>query len=367
MSKKIRVCHHSKTVGYSGTDRTAQLFCKYLAASEKYEPFIVYREGNVNNQRLDIVRKWLGDDHVLPYTWDPGKSGGVPPYIPESHNLDEVLAEIDPDIVHIHRSGFAEWPGVRKLAPKARWVETNIFGHTDGTVPPQIDVSLFVSKFIKAHNPGLVLYNPIELPFHEVNKANRLMCREKLLRRFGLTDDAIIMGRVGRADNFDPISLRAFKKVQADHPNAHYLVVNPCDGWRDCAKALHLENVEFVPCIVDDQELSEFYMGLDLYAHARSDGETFGVSIAEAMMHGIPVISHYTGAYNAQAEIIESGGFCVPVGDDDGYAKVLDQLLSHANVREHFGHEGRRRAMRDFEASCIASKLAGIYDWVLEK
>lgn len=112
---KVRVVHHAKTVGYSGTDRTAQLFCKYLSRSDKYEPFLVYREGDVANTRLDIARKWLGDDRVIPYRWVPGNSGRNAPWIPEESNLGEVLANIDPQIVHIHRSGYHEWPGFKSL------------------------------------------------------------------------------------------------------------------------------------------------------------------------------------------------------------------------------------------------------------
>lgn len=366
---KIKVVHHSKSVGYSGTDRTAQLMCKYLAQDERFDVYIVYRESD-KNERLDIVREWLGDDHVVPYHWVPGRSGKVPPYLPEAHNLDQVLDDINPDIVHLHRSGYAEFPGIRSLAPKAKFVETNIFGFNDVTVPRQIDFNIYISSFIKesalkaGNQEGPILFNPIDLPALEMTPANKLACRQKLLRRFGMPDDAVILGRVGRADNFDPISLQALKKVNSDR--VFYLVVNPCDNWRQTAKNLRLDNVHFLDPIIDDQQLSEFYMGLDVYAHARNDGECCPCNIQEAMMHGLPIVSHYSGVYNGQAEIIESGGFCVPVGDSDGYAKVLEQLIVHESVRNHFGREARRRAMRDFEATCVASKLAAMYEWILQ-
>src|SRR6185436_4216458 len=130
---KIRVVHHSKTIGYSGTDRTAQLFCKYLAQGDKYEPFIVYREDDDANTRLDIVKSWLGEDHVIPYEWTPGKKGQQPPYLPERDNLHEVLKQIDPQIMHVHRSGYQEWPVFRYMSPKAKWIETNIFGYKDAS------------------------------------------------------------------------------------------------------------------------------------------------------------------------------------------------------------------------------------------
>lgn len=380
--KKIKVVHHSKTVGFSGTDRTAQLFCKHLAQSERFEPFIVYRIGDVSNQRLNIAREWLGDDHVIGYSWDPGKKGRQAPYMPEHDNLHEVLSGIDPDIVHLHRSGYAEWPGFRYMAPRAKWVETNIFGERDGTSERQIDMSIYISDYIRDRairngNPdGPVLYNPIEQPVLDVTVENKEACRESLLEEFKIPHDAVLLGRVGRADNFDPISLKAFAEVEKIHPEAFYVVVNPCHRWHEVAKEYGIKNIRFCDPIMDDEELSKFYMGLDIYAHARHDGECCPCNIQEAMMHKLPVVSHESAIYNGQSEIIGNAGFVVPVGNSDAYRDILIQLIENpemasddetelVRLRGHFGLEGRRRAMRYFEASCMTSQLEQLYDWVL--
>lgn len=380
---KIKVVHHSKTVGFSGTDRTAQLFCKYLAQSDKYEPFIVYREGDAANNRLEIVKSWLGEDHVISHTWIPGKRGRQPPYLPESDNLHDVLKTIDPQIVHVHRSGYQEWPAFRYMAPKAKWVETNIFGFKDNSPERQIDLNIYISNYIRgtalrAGSPdGPVLYNPIEMPVLDMTPDNKEVCREHLLSTFKLPHNAVILGRVGRADNFDPISLRAFKEVEDAYPEAYYIVVNPCQGWHDTVCQLGIKNVRFSGPIVNDSELSRFYMGLDIYAHARSDGECCPCNIQEAMMHGIPVVSHESMLFNGQSEILAESGFVVPIGHHLAYRDVLMQLVENpemasedesdkVRLRTHFGREGRRRAMRHFEASIVTSQLEKMYDWVLK-
>jgi glycosyltransferase involved in cell wall biosynthesis len=380
---KIKIVHYSKTVGFSGTDRTSQLFAKYLAQSDKYEPFIVYREGDAANNRLDIAKSWLGEDHVIGHMWRPGKKGKQPPYLPEHDNLHEVLTEIDPQIVHVHRSGYQEWPGFRYMFPKAKWVETNIFGYADNSPKDQFDLHIYISDFIrgtarKAGAPdGPVLYNPIEMPSFDMTAANKEICRRALLDCHNLPDDAILLGRVGRADNFDPISLRALKRVLQDFPNVYYLVVNPCENWRRVAREQDVEkNVRFLNPIIDDSELSAYYMGLDVYAHARSDGECCPCNIQEAMMHGLPIVSHESHSFNGQSEIIGNGGFCVPIGDWNSYAECVLGLCANepiadedevvAPIRQVFGRMARRRAMGNFEASCITGLLAGMYDWVLE-
>jgi glycosyltransferase involved in cell wall biosynthesis len=389
MNDKIRVVHHSKSIGYSGTDRSAQLMCKYLKQREDcpYEPFLVYRvdpqHPDAGKERLEIVKEWLGEDHVIPYHWVPGKQTHQSPFMPAEDNLYEVLAEIDPVIVHLHRSGYAEWPGFRYMAPRAKFVETNIFGYVDQSPERQIDLNIYISEFIarlasKAGSPdGGILYNPIEIPARDMTEANKLFCRNRLINRFNLPQDAIILGRVGRADNFDPISLNAFKRVQEEFTNAYYLVVNPCDHWRRHTDRLGLKNVRFLDPIVDDLELSDFYRGLDIYAHARSDGECCPCNIQEAMMHNIPVVSHESAAFNGQSEIIGDGGFCVPIGDAQNYAEVLIGLCANEPIadidevvkpiREVFGRQARRRAMRYFEASYVVYKLIQMYDYVMEK
>lgn len=379
---KIRVVHHSKTVGFSGTDRTAQLFAKYLAQSDRFEPFIVYRENDPANNRLDIVKSWLGEDHVIPYQWTPGKKGQQSPYMPESDNLFDVLKSIDPQIVHVHRSGYVEWPGFRYLAPKAKWIETNIFGYKDNSINPQIDLNIYISAFIRnaairAGGPdGPVLYNPIEMPILDMTPENKEACRERLLSLFKLPHNSVLIGRVGRADNFDPIALKAFKAVEDICPEAYYLVVNPCQGWYDTVRQLGIKNIRFSSPIISDDELSKFYLGLDIYAHARHDGECCPCNIQEAMMHGLSIVSHESMIYNGQSEILAEAGFVVPVGHYEAYRDVLMQLIENpematedesarVRLRSHFGREARRRAMRHFEASIVTNQLERIYDWTL--
>lgn len=372
MAQKIRVVHHSKTVGYSGTDRTAQLMCKYLAQDPRFEVFLVYREDG-DNSRLEIMKKILGEDHVVPYHWKPGKKGRQPPYLPEEDNLYQVMLDIDPDIVHVHRSGYQEWP-MKYVAPRAKWVETNIFGFDDKS--KDIDRHIYISDYIrqtaiKRGNPdGPVLYNPVESPIHslggydiEQNNEGRITKAGTipyLKRQLGLPMWGKLLGRVGRPDNFDPIALKAFKALNA--PNVYYAVVNPCENWVNFVKQENIPNVIFLPAIIDDMQLSWFYQDIDIYAHARSDGECCPCNIQEAMIHGLPVVSHRSPIYNGQSEIIGDAGFVVPVGDWQAYAQVLHGLIENDDLRMNFAMKAQKRAESLFEASKIVEQLKGIYE-----
>lgn len=373
---------HSKTVGYSGTDRTAQLFSKYLN-KEEFDVYLVYRKGDSSNERLDIAREWLGDDKVIGYEWTPGEN--VSPYIPAHETLSSILRTIEPDIIHVHRSGYTEWP-FKSIYPQAKWIETNIFGYADKDPTNRPDMSLYISNYIRnlaLDNGGIdgpVVLNPVEQPYFDVNTYNAIGCKNALLEKYNIkskNQQPILLGRVGRADNFDPISLMAFKEIEKMYNNVYYIVINPCDRWREMAEQLEIKNIRFGEKIIDDKELSQFYMGIDIYAHARHDGECCPCNIQEAMMHGNPIVSHESLIHNGQREIIEGGGFLVPVGDWQSYRDVLISLIENneiideesdqpVNIRDNFGLDARRRAMRFFEAETVTRQLEQVYKYLLK-
>ncbi len=360
---KNKVVHYSKYISYSGTDRTAQLFCKYLLNNTDYDPYILYRKGTYDD-RLDAMKSILGPDRVIGHDWIPGKRGKVAPYYPETDNIADVLAEIKPDIVHCHSSGTEEWPFFKWVYPKAKWVSTNIFGYSN--IQSHVDHTVYICDYIKnlcmtayRGTDGDVLYNPVELP-----KIDRVTARNFFIEHYNLSPDTVLIGRVGRADNFDPISLKAISQIT--NLKFIYFVVNPCAGWTDTIKQLGIsDKVVCLPTIIDDHELSRFYSAMDIYAHARSDGEVCPVNIQEAMIHGLPIVSHYSPIHNGQVEIIRNCGFVVPNGNYMAYADVLKELILKQNLREEMGGRARMRASEVFEASKISTKLVDIYNKIL--
>jgi glycosyltransferase involved in cell wall biosynthesis len=357
---KIKVVMHSKSLGYSGTDRTAQLFVKYLAQDERFEPFIVHRNDGVN-ERLDAVRQYLDDDHIIEYHWEGQEAER--PFAPLEENFAEVLEKIQPDILHVHNSGFEEWPGLRSVAKQARIVQTNIFGYPD--TERHADKVFYISDYIRQRAlaqggvDGPVIYNPIELPQTNLTKEE---CKKKLMEAHSIPEGSLLLGRVGRPDNFDPISLRALAEIIKKYPNVYYIVVNPCNAWLRVAAELDItDNMRWIDSIVDDTELSEFYSGIDIYAHARQDGECCPCNIQEAMMHGLPVVSHRSKIYNGQEEILHNAGFVVDIDDYQNYAFCLQSLIESPENREQLGKFARRRAMLMFEASCKTSQLIDEY------
>ena len=109
--------------------------------------------------------------------------------------------------------------------------------------------------------------------------------------------------------------------------------------------------------------ISEFLNTLDVYSHGRSDGETFGSVIAEAMMHALPVISHRvkSGA-NAHRETIGPGGFFAKNFHD--YVEYMNRLISDSHLRHLMGLKGLTYATENYSLDSAADKLAQIYGYI---
>ena len=345
----MKIVHHSKTVGFGGTDKVAQIMCKYLNQMGP-EAYLLYRDADTS--RLLEARRNIGNARVFAYNY-VATDEMLPPFTPAHSTLRTMLEVIDPDIFHIHRSGYPEWPA--DIYPEAKLVETNIFGYVDSTV--NIDHIFYVSSSIRRSMSNTsVMPNPVELP-----KTTRNRSRNKWLNKLSLTDDVVLLGRVGRADNFTPISLLALKHL--NNSNVHYLVLSPCPAWKKFIDEHKINNVHLLDPILSDLELSEFYNAIDILAHARVDGETFGHNIAEAMIHGKPVISHRGITYNGHLEFLPD--YVADSKDYLQYSNFLNELVLDSELRNRIGERNRKYAENNFAADVVVERLIQVYEKIL--
>lgn len=89
--------------------------------------------------------------------------------------------------------------------------------------------------------------------------------------------------------------------------------------------------------------------------------EPFGIVAIEAMMSAIAVIASGAGGL---AEIVEPGktGFLVAPNDVDGLAEALLGLLQNCELAEKFGQAGRERALAHFSEATFVDRLLALYD-----
>jgi glycosyltransferase involved in cell wall biosynthesis len=139
------------------------------------------------------------------------------------------------------------------------------------------------------------------------------------------------------------------------------VALNPPFNMVEEARALGIKHFVAVPAISDDRRLSQYYNTIDVLAHARKDGETFGCNIAEAMIHGRPVVTHLTGDMNAQGETAGDGGVVCGRDDFEAYAKVLARYRDDGAYCKQRAAAAKARAEGEFAASKLVARLERDY------
>ena len=342
--RKIRVLKACNQLGIGGTEKTIQIFSKYLDRS-RFEVFVCGLR--------------LGGSRVSEF-----ERLGVT-VIVEPPDLDRLCRDLKIDVYHVYRAGDHE-PGTLPLKHRGwpKIVETNVFDAVDPLGNPQIDAHVFFStwcrddylgKYGRFHGKRYeVLYGPVD--FVEFPLARR---------EFTWT-----IGRCSRADDqkWHPVCVDSLPKVWRHAPQMRCRFRGVTPGVR--AHLLRLGIEDRVECSEPMLGVADFYRGLDVYIHGARVGEGYGVVLAEAMASGLPVVTIATPQRkkcNAQAEVVEHNqtGFVVRYAWQ--YADAVIELLQDETLRRRFGEQGYEKAREQFEASKLTRKLEQLYTDLLEQ
>ncbi|KKS56687.1 MAG: hypothetical protein UV20_C0007G0024 [Candidatus Magasanikbacteria bacterium GW2011_GWA2_42_32] len=101
------------------------------------------------------------------------------------------------------------------------------------------------------------------------------------------------------------------------------------------------------------EKLPECYGQADVLIQPSLVHETFGLTIAEAMSCGIPVIISNMGA---MPEVAGEAGIVVEPGDNDGLKKAIVELAVNKDKRIQSGMLGRKRAEEFFDSDIMCRK-----------
>jgi glycosyltransferase involved in cell wall biosynthesis len=168
-------------------------------------------------------------------------------------------------------------------------------------------------------------------------------------------------GRIGRGEDsiFDPVALKAFKQLEDEYKDkVKYVVVNPPPMWKKMAEGLKIQNMEFRPPITDKEILSKFYKEIDVLAHARKDGETVGIAIAEAMLAGNPILTHKSHFHNDHFDILDKTyALWCEADDSKKYFENMKWMVEHKDQIRSMGKLARNRALEIFGLNAQAPKI----------
>lgn len=307
---KIKILFYSHTIDYAGTWRSHERILLNLNP-DIFDVYVFYNP-NQNNNRLDYLRTRMNPEKIISFNASRDKLSSSLGYPYRETNFSEIVKKYNFDIIHFARSGYFEWPFTERLAPIQ--IETNIFGYKDNS--SFLDFSVPISETVNKLRGGSdkVIYNPIPKKMDD---------KSTLKNELNISDDTIVFGRIGRSANYSSISFDALRLFKNQNSNFKYIVIDPCPQVKNTIQNYGLQdNCILIDSTNDDFFIHKFFNTIDIFLHYRSDGETFGTAIAQSMVYGKPVISHFAGS-NGQVEIIGNGGF-VCSNAQEYYTKIVE-------------------------------------------
>ena len=316
----------------------------YIGADYKYPPSDPERlqyllDHGVNAIKFDVDFK---DVTVPTHTW-------------VNTNFWDVFKEEDYDIVQTGRAGHSEYPFTEI---NNTWIVDAItlpgMAEFKSNVYKTIHISEYQKEtWVKAgghEDNAIVLPIVSDLPDRTTDD----------LRMELDLGDAFVCGLHQREDDgiFSPVALNAFARLAPE--NAKFIVMGGSKNYEKLAAKLGLED-RFIqlPHSGDPKRLDMFLNTLDVYTHARADGETFGLCISEAMAYGLPVVSHVAPAMGHVETIGAAGKVCET---EDEYVDFINELRDNDDVALAYTSRAVERYNEKFAVDTVMDKIIEIYE-----
>ncbi len=166
-----------------------------------------------------------------------------------------------------------------------------------------------------------------------------------------------------RSEKGHSFLFHAFRQVLASNPNTTLLIVGdgPDKGaLQSLAKRLNIDENLVWTGAKSQEETFQLYGIMDLVV-VPSEYEGFGLSAAEAMAAGLPVV-----ATNADGlrEVIKDGftGLLSPFGDIEGMSSSIVSLLADPSRAAQFGASGKDRVRELFSLARFHQAIKAVYE-----
>lgn len=277
----------------------------------------------------------------------------------EVHQIEGVedLNKFGLDILHTHRSGEDHWllPGLEKLNRKFKIVETNFHGKLETPADFRIFPSLALMKWkrIRKTESNTVIPNAILPP----------LSTESFRSELGIDPKSVVLGRLARADNsvFSPSLLKAYRALRKTLP-VTLIWVGASEQAKQSADKLGLHDVHWVDPVKNPELVSKWMNTFDIFCHFNKLGETFGNTVAEAMMHQLPVVSLAGSPLYPQAQVEILRPEARVHKTLSSAKRELLRLVESANSREAVGNKNFSRARDTYCPEVVSSAIKRTYE-----
>lgn len=301
----------------------------------------------------------------------------------ERHALTDAIRDAQPDIVHAHWSYEFAAAALESSLPNlitchdSPWAILKFYRNLYRSGRYLMAKFVFrrarhltvVSPYLVEELRGMtsvplnVVPNPLPDSVFEAG-------HERVARDFQVHPPQIAMLLNGWSSRKNPeVGMLAIQRVRAIYPGAKMHLYGPGFGAGEQAQQWAAEhNLEeafvFHGWTVHGQAMREL-AEMDILLHTAIE-ESFGMTIAEAMALGLPVVAgERSGAVPWVLGTQAGGGALVDVRSSEKIAQAILTILSDPALYARYSRQGRARACAHFSATAVARSYLDLYRGVL--
>ncbi len=298
-----------------------------------------------------------------------------------SHNAARKASELNPDVVIVngywsesspifirgklrviylvHDLGFLSEGGAMSFIKKLI-VKYSIKYSDVVIVPTKVVMEELVRELgIDGDKVRVLGFEGVDAPFKYVHVSNEYF-------------DIVHVGR------FSPnkghlILLKAFREVVKEVSNARLWLVGGSDPKgseylsrvKEVASRINEElGREVVKVVINAPDITKYYELADLCVAPSLSAEGFGLSVAECMGYGKPVI--VSELFRETGVVSEDSAIIVPKGDAESLAKAIKEVARDRDLARRLGMSGLRRS-REFRWGRVADFVEGVINELISK
>lgn len=367
--KKIKIAF-IKYAGLAtgGTEKHLQILSAYLPR-DKFDityfycdasPYIGsdYKHPDTDPYRL----KWMESKNVNLVKFNVGfKNVTVPTHDWVDTDFWEKFKENDFDIIQTGRAGHSEYPFTHiNYKPMVDCITLPNMAETKHNIKKVVLISRDqFDGWVSSHNsePEKAVEIPLLSFLEEEN------VEYNMRNQLGIDKNAIVFGMHQRDNDgiFSPVLLEAYSNFENE--NVHMVILGGSDLYKKQADNLNIKNISFVPHSGNSSVIHSFLNTLDVYTHARKDGETQGCVLVEAMFHGLPIVSHIAPAMGHRDTMGNAGKIAK---NSEEYFSFMKEFLDK-KIRDIYSIEAKQRYNMVFSLENIISKYTELYQSVYEE
>lgn len=372
---KINVLEICNQLWIWGTEKTMQIFCKYLDRNI----FNVYSCGMFRSgERFEFIKQ--NSDSSFLANWDV-------------ELVKKFVIEHDIHVVHWHSFTVNPWIEFDKTAEllqffREKWikiVETSPFSLYNGTLDNLTDLKLFVSrnsliKFFfkypfcqKNASKYNFLYNPLDiddLSKFILDKNQKLELRQK----YNMPKNSFVIWKIGRASlwKWDDTIIDIMPNLIKLIPEIMVVLrAIPEIKKKKIEKLWISKYFIFLPESKNEIEICETYQLMDVMVHTSRIGESFGITLAEWMFFWLPVITKSTDFTNytvfdrdnSQIELIQNNINWYVVNKNNLLIERLYKLYNDKLLYSEISERNTMRAKNIFWAKELSMRLQKFLLW----